>query len=134
MSVHWPAPRSKYAAQPVTIDGRRFASKREAHRYGELLLRQKAGEIRDLTCQPRFPLLAPVVRVRVTDAAALACRLPCVDDVQQVAVYVADFSYQEGDGPHWRLVVEDAKGVRTAVYRLKRRWFETQYGIPLREV
>ena len=86
---------TKYHAVPTVIDGTRFASKREATRYQRLLMLQAAGEIRDLELQPRFPLTINGFRV---------------------GTYVADFRYCTRDG---RVVVEDVKGVRTPVYRLK---------------
>ena len=48
----------KYNAIPTTVDGIRFASKREARRYLELKLLQKAGHISDLELQPRFRLMS----------------------------------------------------------------------------
>lgn len=119
--------RSKYAAVPVVVSGFRFASKAEARRYSELLLLGMAGEIRNLELQPRFPLLV---------------------DGTPVAFYVGDFRYDEfvsggwlglPSDPkryrlgNWRDVVEDCKGVLTPVYRLKKRIFEAQYGIQIRE-
>jgi hypothetical protein len=47
-----------------------------------------------------------------------------------VCTYRADFTYLE-DG---RLVVEDAKGWRTEMYLLKRKWLKAEYGIEVREV
>ena len=41
--------------KPV-IDGHRFDSKYESERYLELKLLEKAGKIRDLELQPRFPI------------------------------------------------------------------------------
>ena len=110
---------SKYRAQPTVVHGFRFASKAEARRYTELLLLGQAGEIRNLELQPRFPLT--------------------VDGVT-VATYVADFRYEEvaWNGPKgidgtFRDVVEDCKGFKTPTYRLKKKHFEAQYGIAIRE-
>jgi hypothetical protein len=36
----------KYGAKPTSVDGRRFASKREARRYSELKLAEQAGKVR----------------------------------------------------------------------------------------
>jgi hypothetical protein len=114
----WPVARSKYRAVPTVIHGVRFASKAEARRYQELLLLGMAGEIRNLELQPRFPL--HVGGVKVGD-------------------YVADFRYEAlvrwvGSGPGWFDVVEDVKGVRTPVYRMKKKHVEAEYGIAIREV
>lgn len=96
-------------AQPTIVDGHLFPSKREADRYVELRTRERAGEIEDLRLQVRFPL-------EVCDVL--------------IAHYVADFTYRE-DG---HLRVEDAKGMRTEVYRLKRRLFEALHHLEIREV
>jgi hypothetical protein len=109
------APRSKYHAVPLEVDGIRFASTREARRYGELRLLERAGQIWDLTLQPSFELHAPV-----NNGPRLA----------PVGVYRADFVYATKDGT----VVEDAKGVRTALYRWKRKHVELEYGVRIVEV
>jgi hypothetical protein len=44
--------------------------------------------------------------------------------------YLADFVYFQ-DG---KQVVEDVKGVRTPVYRLKKRLVAEKYGIEIREI
>ena len=107
---------SKYRAKPTVLHGVRFASQAEARRYAELLHLGAAGEIRNLELQPRFPLT--------------------VDGVK-VATYVADFAYDEriGAGPAigWRHVVEDVKGMKTPMYRLKKKFAETQHSIQIRE-
>ena len=107
----------KYRNQPTVVDGVRFASKREARRYAELRLLEAAGQIRELELQPKFPLYAPT---RGSSKPEL------------VGTYIADFRYREG--PRGLLVVEDAKGVRTAIYRWKKRHVLIQYGIAIREV
>jgi hypothetical protein len=50
------ARRNKYGATKTTIDGITFDSKKEAQRYCELRLLQKAGEITHLELQPAFRL------------------------------------------------------------------------------
>lgn len=114
------ASRSKYSAQPTVVDGIRFASKREAQRYGELKLLEKADQIRQLALQPRFAL-----KVRANDAPV----------TEIIGDYVADFSYltHDPDFPA-RFVVEDVKGVKTALYKWKKKHVEAQYGIQIREI
>lgn len=115
-----PPRRSKFNAARTVVDGFRFASRAEARRYSELLLRGLAGELRNLELQPRFELRAA--------------------DGTRIATYIGDFRYQEpaivGSIADWRDVVEDVKGVVTPVYRLKRRLFEATYGrqIVFREI
>jgi dsDNA-binding SOS-regulon protein len=65
---------SKYGAVRTEVDGISFASKKEARRYSELKLLERAGEIADLQLQPRFPLTVNGVRV---------------------CTYVADFQYRD---------------------------------------
>lgn len=114
---------SKYGAEPTVVDGIRFDSKKEAARYAELKLLEKAGEIFGLRLQPEFPLHA-----HAPGAA------------RRIGVYVADFEYvteHETGGPagtETRLVVEDVKGFKTPLYRWKKKHVEAQYGIEIREV
>jgi hypothetical protein len=112
--------RSKYAAVPTTIDGVRFSSKKEAARYLELKMLQKAGEIKGLELQPKFPLYVGKVGERIERADKPVCS------------YIADFRYREG--PTGILRIEDVKGMKTPVYRLKKKMVEAQYGIEIREV
>jgi uncharacterized protein DUF1064 len=114
-----PAPRRKYHNTITEVDGIRFDSLREARRYAELRLLERAGEIVGLELQPAFPLYAPVMKGNVITGRV------CVGS------YVGDFRYREANG---RVVVEDAKGVRTPLYRLKRKIVEAQYGIRIQEV
>jgi hypothetical protein len=101
--------RSKYGAEPVTIDGRRFDSKLEAGRYLDLRRLQRAGVISELVCQPEFPVEINGIR--------------CF-------VYRADFQYTDENG---RTIFEDAKGVSLPLYRLKKRIVEAYFGITITE-
>src|SRR3990167_3486963 len=49
--------RNKYRAVRTEFDGRTFDSKREAAEYAMLRLRERAGEVSDIECQPVFPLV-----------------------------------------------------------------------------
>lgn len=109
-------PRSKYRAVPTVVDGIRFASKKEARRYQELRLLEKAGEIRGLTLQ--VPLVLSAGNDRRTS----------------IGKYVADFVYEERTGQDWCHRVEDAKGFKTPLYRWKKKHVAAQYGIEIREV
>ena len=102
--------RHKYNARKVTIDGHRFDSKREAERYGELKLLERAGEIRDLELQPRFTLQDSFIRK--------GKRYREID-------YIADFVYQDAEGNR---IVEDVKGMKTEVYKIKRKMFIKRHG------
>ena len=97
----------KFRNKPTEVDGIRFASKKEANRYCELKLLEKAGKIWSLELQPRFQLI---------HAGELIC------------TYVADFRYNPGG------VVEDVKGVRTAAYQIKKKLMRILKGIEIQEV
>mgnify|MGYP001558844323 CR=1 FL=1 len=101
--------KSKYKNQPVIVDGVKFQSKREAKRWGELRLLEKAGIISHLKRQYAFKLEA--------FGGAL------------VGTYIADFIYREGGVS----VVEDCKGFRTDLYKWKKRHVKAQLGIDIRE-
>jgi hypothetical protein len=104
-----PARPSKMHNQPTTVDGIEFQSKREAVRYGALKLLQSAGEITGLERQVRFAI----------DVAGL-----------HICDYVADFCYHAVDGTS---VVEDVKGMRTPIYRLKRKLMKAVHAIDIVE-
>lgn len=95
----------------MTLDGHRFDSQREAKRYEELKQREAAGKIAQLELQPRFEL-QPAFRYR--------------GEAVRKIEYVADFRYL--DYERGGLVVEDVKGMKTDVYRLKRKLFLAKYG------
>lgn len=130
--------RSKYGATKTTVDGISFDSKREAHRYQELKLMQLSGQIRDLRWQPRYVLFALVLEAAdITDANAGTIS----QRRQVVCEYIADFDYLAAQDVlgrvAWSTVVEDVKSPATRrkeVYRLKRKLFEAQYGIQIREI
>lgn len=99
----------KYRNQPTRVNGIRFDSKREAKRWSELLLLEMAGRIANLRRQIRF-------RLNVLGV--------------EVCQYVADFVYIEAG----QMIVEDVKGFRTPVYRLKAKLMKAIHGIEIREV
>ena len=116
----------KYRAKPTTVDGIRFASMKEAKRYGELKLLEKAGEIWDLELQPKFPLSVPSTTGTMMGAAkALAGTFN-----GRIGEYRGDFAYHDRSGR----VVEDVKGFKTPLYKWKRKHVMAQYGIEIREV
>lgn len=101
---------SKYRAKKTIIDGIKFDSKREANRYCELKLLEKAKEIRDLELQPRFLLQDKFVDKQ--------------GKTHRKIEYVADFMYVDKDN---NTIVEDVKGVMTDVYKLKKKLFLNLY-------
>ena len=111
--------KSKYRSYKISIDGNRFDSQKEAGRYDQLILRQQAGEIRDLRLQVDFTL-----QEAYTDQEGRRIR---------AIRYRADFTYRERDG---RLVVEDVKSrpTRTREYLIKRKLMKERRGIDITEV
>ncbi len=102
---------NKYNAKKTIIDGIKFDSKKEANRYCELKLLEKAGEIIKLELQPRFQL-QPKFEKNGKKYRAIE--------------YVADFRYF--DMASKKMVVEDVKGFRKMpVYLMKRKMFEYVY-------
>lgn len=108
---------SKYNSKKIVVDGQKFDSKKEARRYQELLLLEKAGEIKNLSRQVKFVLI-PSQRDENGKVVERECS------------YKADFTYEEGI----KTVVEDVKGYRTKEYIIKRKLMLYQYGIRIREV
>ena len=101
---------TKFNARSVEIDGRRFDSAAEGRRYATLAALERAGKIAELELHPRFDCFVAGVKI---------------------CSYLADFRYRR-DGV---AVVEDVKGVRTAVYRLKRRLAEACHpGLTITEI
>lgn len=109
--------RLKYGAEPTIVDGIRFDSKREAARWGELCLLEKAGEITGLKRQERYSLLGANGDLKGISGRTLS--------------YIADFTYY--DRRESRQVVEDVKGCQTDVSRLKLAIMAAQ-GLPVRVV
>lgn len=101
---------SKYRAQPTTVDGTRFASKKEAKRYWTLKMLEKAGEITGLELQPKFPFKYKG---------------------KLMFTYRGDFQYKTKEG---QTIIEDVKGFKTPVYNLKKKIIETEYGFTINEV
>lgn len=117
--MSWPSssPRRKYRNVPTVVDGIRFPSKRQASRYLTLKLREQAGEIVDLVCERPYDLVVNGTKV---------CR------------YVADFVYAEvvktrPNAITYEPVVEDSKGVRTPVYKLKKKLMRALHGVEILE-
>ncbi len=108
--------RAKYGNTKVVVDGITFDSKAEAKRYGELKLLERGKVIAHLRLQPKFKLWGR--------GGTVICK------------YLADFAYMEfnSDGSYSHEVVEDVKGMKTPVYRLKAKLFRDNYGFEITEV
>lgn len=107
---------SKYRNRITILDGVEFDSAKEARRYAELRLLERAGQIQNLQRQVPF-LLIPKQEI---DGKV----------VERPCVYKADFTYTENGVE----VVEDTKGVKTKEYIIKRKLMLWQFGIRVKEV
>ena len=100
----------KYKNRKTVVNGETLDSRREAFRYAELLLMEQAGAIKDLRRQVKYELIPK-------------------QEGERACFYVADFVYEE----EGKTVVEDCKGFRTDVYKLKRKLMLYRYGIRIKE-
>ena len=98
-----------------------YDSKKEARRATELKLLEKAGEIRSLHEQVVYELIPAQYRV----VGGKRRR------VERSMKYIADFQYVDKSG---NTVVEDAKGFRTEVYRIKKKLMLYFHDIQIKEV
>lgn len=112
---------SKYHNSKIFIDGIKFDSKREAKRYSELKILETAGKISDLKLQQKFILIPAQYECR--NGKKGKC-------VERECAYKADFSYLENG----EIVVEDVKGFRTDVYKIKRKLMLHVHGIRIKEI
>ncbi len=113
MPPHLQPKRRKFNNTPTEVDSVTFASKREADRYLVLRDMAKTGEIRALQLQPKFAL--HVIRP---------------DGVKvQVGTYTADFQYERNGA----MAYEDAKGVKTESYQMRKRHVEAEYNVTILE-
>lgn len=101
---------SKYkAVRTIDADGTRWDSKAERRRWDVLVLLRDQGLIQDLRRQPRFDI--------TMNGIFCGC-------------YKSDFEYYRGK----ERVIEDVKGFRTQIFKLKKKLVEAQYGITITEI
>lgn len=110
---------SKYGNKKVQIGDRVFDSLKEGRRYSELMMLDKAGYITDLECQKKFVLIP-----RQTDEHGKVIERECT--------YRADFYYIDTDTG--KEVVEDVKGMRTEVYKIKKKLLLHVHGLRIKEI
>lgn len=109
---------SKYKSKKVVIDGITFDSKKEANRYKELKILKSAGVIECLELQKIFELQPSFKKNGKT---------------YRKITYKADFYYF--DNEKGKYIVEDVKGFKTEVYKLKKKMFEYIYkDLELKEI
>lgn len=123
--------RKYYNVKTRALDGTVFDSLKEARRWDELLLLQRARKITELRRQVKYELIPAQYETyerygkkgqRLKDGVRLLEKSVC---------YVADFVYtiaETGEN-----IVEDSKGVRTKDYIIKRKLMLAVHGIRIKE-
>lgn len=106
--------KSKYGNEKTQFAGRLYDSKKEANYARELETRRKASKPSDRVVWVEYQIGYPI-HIRGT----------------RICTYIADFRVRYGDG---RIEVVDVKGVRTAIYKLKKKMVEAVYEIKIIEV
>lgn len=101
---------NKYKNKKVIYNGIKFDSIKEKNRYMQLLYLEKAGLIKDIKLQYEFEL-QPAFTLNKKKIRKIT--------------YIADFYYYDNNLNDY--VVEDVKGIRTDVYKLKKKMFEYKY-------
>lgn len=101
--------KSKYKNIPVVVNGKRFPSKKEANRFLILLSLQAKGEIFKLQTQVTIKIIVNGLHV---------------------CSYRADFVYYNKEG---KKIIEDVKGYKTAIYKLKCKLLHAANGINVLE-
>ena len=99
---------NKYRNKKVQIDRYVFDSQLEGRRYRELALLERAGEIKNLRLQVPFLLQDSFKKNGKT---------------YRKIEYIADFVYEEKG----QTIVEDTKGMKTDVFKIKQKLFEYKY-------
>ena len=107
---------NKYKNKKVVYNGMKFDSKKEMDYYIKLNMLEKAGKIKDLRLQVPFVVLET---------------FKLNDKTYKKTKYIADFTYYDKEGKYH---VVDTKGVRTDVYKLKKKLMAWKYGIEIEEI
>lgn len=117
----------KYGNKKIEVDGVIFDSKKEAKRYKELKLLEKAGEIQDLQMQVKFELIPTQ---REPDTVGVRGGIHKGKVIEHACNYIADFVYTKDN----KVIVEDTKGFRTTDYVIKRKLMLYIHKIKINEV
>ena len=103
--------RPKYGNKKVTVQGIKFDSKWESERYLYIKSLELAGRVRNLELQVRFALEV---------------------NGQKSCTYIEDFrDEKENANGDWETIVEDAKGVETPEFKLKKKLMKACLGIEI---
>lgn len=120
---------NKYRAKKTVVDGITFPSKKEANRYCELKLLEKAGKISALEMQKTFELIPTQREFLGVDEKGRAITGKVLE---RAVKYKADFCYVDHEKKAY--IVEDTKGVKTKEYIIKRKLMLRVFGIRIQEI
>ena len=101
---------NKYGNKKIIIDGIEFDSKLEGNRYCQLKILERAKLIKDLRRQVQY-VIQPSYRKN--------------NKIIRPIYYIADFVYY--DIKKGKTIIEDTKGYRDEIYKLKKKMFEYKY-------
>jgi hypothetical protein len=118
---------AKYHNKKIEIDGVIFDSRKEAKRYKELSLLERAGAIQDLQTQVKFVLIPTQ---REPDTIGKRGGIIKGKVIEKECAYIADFVYMENGDK----IVEDTKGFKTKDYIIKRKLMLYIHNIRVKEV
>ena len=120
---------NKYGNHKVSFDGETFDSKHELSRWLELKMLEDAKRIYDLQRQVKFVLVPAQYEPDTVGPRGGKIKGKLIE---KELSYYADFYYF--DNETGKYVVEDAKGVRTPEYVIKRKLMLYLKGYRIREV
>lgn len=106
---------NKFRNKITETDGIKFRSKKEAKRYWELKLLLNAGEIVWFKCQVPYVVAGD-------------------KKIKTAIKYIADFEICWKTENGFKRTVEDVKGIRTPLYKLKKQLMLDKYGIAIVEI
>ena len=108
----WRYKTNKFGNQKVIANGEKFDSKRELRRYYQLLALEGAKEITELQKQIKYELQEGFRNFQ--------------GKWHRPITYTADFVYRDKKY-NWNVVVEDAKGFKTDVFKIKKKLLIKKY-------
>lgn len=105
--------KTKYKNKIQTIENIKFHSRKEASRYTDLKIMERMNLIKDLRLQVSY-------------------KFPIKYDSNRAITYIADFVYY--DLQEKKEIVEDVKGFKTDVYKIKKALMQHFYEITIKEI
>ena len=120
--------KNKYNARTYKVGNEVFHSKKELHRYEELLLLERAGQIHNLQREVKYLLIPSQREIIWKNGKPRQGKV-----IERECSYIADFTYEENG----QTIVEDVKGgsaTNTDTYVIKRKLMLYVHGIRVREV